>query len=125
VEVDPTRMCELLVGLPEVSVLGVVDVTGDPLRVHVEMRPDCRRCGGCGAAARVKERPEVELVDLPVFGRQARRVWRKHRLVCAHASCPVLSWTVEDPAIASPRLALTDTGLAAGSPSRSDGGGAR
>jgi transposase len=108
VEVDPTRMCELLVGLPEVSVLGVVDVIGDPLRVHVEMRTEGRRCGGCGAPARVKERPEVELVDLPVFGRQARLLWRKHRLMCVQAPCPVVSWTVENPAIAPPRLALTD-----------------
>ena len=39
VEVDPTRMCELLVGLPDVVVLGVVDAGGVvPLRVYVEMR---------------------------------------------------------------------------------------
>ena len=105
-EVDPTRMCELLVGLPAVMVLGVVDAGGGtPLRVHVEMRDGRRSCGSCGAAARVKERPEVELVDLPVFGRQAHLVWRKHRLICLRATCAVVSWTVEDLAIASPRLA--------------------
>jgi hypothetical protein len=39
VEVDPTRMCELLIGLPAVIVLGIVDEgAGSPLRVHVEMR---------------------------------------------------------------------------------------
>ncbi len=54
------------------------------------------------ATARVKERPEVELVDLPVFGRQARLVWRKHRLLYLKVACPVMSWTVEDLAIASP-----------------------
>ncbi len=108
-EVDPTRMCELLVGLPAVIILGVVDAGGaSPLRVHVEVRDGRRSCACCGAPARVKERPEVELVDLPVFGRQARLVWRKHRLVCVQATCSVGSWTVEDPAIASPRLALTD-----------------
>ena len=31
-------MCELLVGLPEVNVLGVVDVVDGVLRVHVETR---------------------------------------------------------------------------------------
>ncbi len=108
-EVDPTRMCELLVGLPAVIILGVVDaVAGTPLRVHVELRQGRRSCAGCGTPARVKERPEVELVDLPVFGRQARLVWRKHRLVCVRASCSVMSWTVEDLAIAAPRLGLTD-----------------
>lgn len=108
-EIHPTRMCELLVGLPEVIVLGIVDAGASaPLRVHVEMRGGRRCCAGCGGPARVKERPEVELVDLPVFGRQARLVWRKHRLVCVRPACPVVSWTVEDPAIAARRLALTD-----------------
>jgi len=102
-------MCELLVGLPAVIVLGVVDAgQPEPLGVYVEMRDGRRSCAGCGKPARVKERPEVELVDLPVFGRQARLVWRKHRLVCAQVECLVVSWTVEDPAIASPRLALTN-----------------
>ncbi len=108
-EVDPTRMCELLVGLPDVVVLGVVDEPGGrPLRVYVETRTETRCCIGCGVVARVKERPEVELVDLPVFGRRARLVWRKHRLVCVQTTCAVVSWTVEHPAIASPRLAMTD-----------------
>ena len=94
-EVDPTRMCELLVGLQAVIVLGVVDAgVAAPLRVHVEMRDARRSCAGCDAAARVKERPQVELVDLPVFGRQARLVWRKHRLVCVQVACPIVSWTV-------------------------------
>jgi len=102
-------MCELLVGLPAVIVLGVVDAGGRvPLRIHVEMREGRQSCAGCATPARVKERPEIELVDLPVFGRQARLVWRKHRLVCMQAVCAVVSWTVEEPAIAAPRLALTD-----------------
>jgi len=102
-------MCELLVGLPAVIVLGVVDERGSgPLRVLVELRDGLRVCSGCGGPARVKERPEVELVDLPVFGRRARLVWRKHRLVCLQVGCLVVSWTVENLAIASPRLALTD-----------------
>ncbi len=87
-ELDPMRMCELLVGLPAVIVLGVVDAGRRvPLRVHVEVRGGRRSCASCGEPARVKERPEVELVDLPVFGRQARLVWRKHRLVCMQADC--------------------------------------
>ncbi len=108
-EVDPTRMCQLLIGLPTVIVLGIVDEgDGSPLRVHVEMRSGRRACAGCRAASRIKERPEVSLVDLPAFGRQARLVWRKHRLVCVAVECPVLSWTVEDATIASPRPGLTD-----------------
>ena len=34
-ESDATRMCELLIGLPDVTVLGIVDEPG-PLVVHVE-----------------------------------------------------------------------------------------
>jgi hypothetical protein len=36
VETDATRMCALLVGLPDVNVIGVADVERQPLRVHVE-----------------------------------------------------------------------------------------
>ena len=105
-EVDPTRVCELLVGLPDVTVLGVVD--GRPLEVHVEIRKPRPMCTGCGTAARVKDRPVVDLVDLPAFGRPVRLRWRKHRWCCPSDTCPVGSWTGEDPRIAAPRLAMTD-----------------
>ena len=42
-EVDPTRICELLVGLPAVVVLGVDDGGDGPLRVHIETRVGVRR----------------------------------------------------------------------------------
>ena len=105
-DVDPTRMCELLVGLPDVVVMGVADVSGAALRVHVELRTAGRGCGGCSGVARVTERPEVGrpagvrpsgpagLAQAPVGVREGR--------------LPVMSRTVEDPAIAAPRLALTE-----------------
>ena len=98
-------MCELLVGLPEVNVLGVDDGP-DVLRVHVETRGPRPCCGECGGT--IKDRPVVELVDLPVFGRPARLVWRKHRWSCPDAACPLGSFTATDVRIAAPRLALTD-----------------
>src|SRR5258708_3123024 len=104
---DPTRMCALLVGLPAVTVLGVEDRRGEPVRVLVELSEPPPSCSSCGVPARVKDRRLVELVDLPVFGRPARLVWRKHRWVCASASCPTGSWTAINVAIAAPRLALT------------------
>jgi hypothetical protein len=55
----------------------------------------------------VKDRAAVPLVDLPVFGRQARLVWRKRRWCCPNRSCAVASWTELAPSIASPRLGLT------------------
>jgi len=106
---NPIRVCELLVGLPEVNVLGVVDGGGDePIRVHVECRLGRPACRGCGRVARVKERPLVELVDLPAFGRPARLVWRKHRFWCPDPGCDQGSWTAEDHRIGAPRLAMTD-----------------
>jgi transposase len=108
VESNPTRACELLVGLPDVDVLGVIDVAGRPIEVHVETRGDRPSCPGCGGRVVVKDRPPVRLVDLPCFGRPARLVWRKHRWACSVGSCPVGSWTAQDARIAAARVAMTD-----------------
>ncbi|MDP9441574.1 MAG: ISL3 family transposase [Actinomycetota bacterium] len=105
---DPTRMCELLVGLPDVNVLAVVDVPGEALRVVIETREQRPVCAGCNGTVVVKDRPNVELVDLGVFGRQARLIWRKRRWCCPSPSCSVGSWTGEQPAIAAARLGMTD-----------------
>ena len=107
-EVDPTRMCELLVGLPAVRVLGVVDHLGEPLQVHIETRTERPGCGGCGGPVTIKERPVVVLVDLPAFGRPTRLVWRKLRWSCVLTSCPVGSWTETVTTIAAARLVMTD-----------------
>ena len=105
---NATRACELLVGLPAVRVLGVEAPPGHQLRVEIECRTGRPACAGCGSIARVKDRPSVELVDLPCFGRPARLVWRKHRWVCPSTLCPVGSWTGEDTRIGAPRLVMTD-----------------
>ena len=107
-EVDPTRICELLVGLPDVNVLGVIDDPGCALRVVIEVRGERPVCARCGWPAQVKDRPVVELVDLPCFGRPVRLVWRKHRWECVNGSCPVRSWTGADVRIAAARSAMTD-----------------
>ncbi len=102
------RMCELLVGLPDVNVLAVADLGIGQVTVHVETvlagRPRCPRCA---TVATVKDRDPVELVDLPVFGRRARLVWSKRRWRCPTA-CGAASWTEHAPAIAASRLVLTD-----------------
>jgi hypothetical protein len=72
-------MCELLVGLPAVNVLAVDDEHGDMVVVRIESRSFAPPCPGCGGSVWVKDRPAVELVDLPCFGRPARLVWHKHR----------------------------------------------
>jgi transposase len=108
VECDPTRVCELLVGLPDVNVLGVDDERDALIVVHVEtggVRPSCASCSG---AVVIKDRPRVELVDLPCFGRATRLVWRKRRWSCPDATCATGSWTEDVPAIAASRLVMTD-----------------
>lgn len=106
-EFNPTRMCELLVGLPDVHVTAVEDRPDGPIVVHIEARLEQTWCTECGARAGVKERPVVELVDLACFGRPARLAWRKHRLCCREPLCPAGSWTYVDERIASPSMLLT------------------
>ena len=107
-EVDPTRVCELLVGLGDVTVLGAEDDQGGPVRVHVETRSPRPPCPGCGGAAWVKDRRRVELVDLAAFGRPARLVWHKRRWSCPAAGCATVSFTETASRIAAARLVMTD-----------------
>ena len=107
-ETNATRMCALLVGLPDVTVLGVEDRRDRPLRVHVETTAEIAGCAACGSRAWVKDRPVVALVDLPAFGRPAVLVWRKRRWRCPERDCEVRTWTETDPRIAPGRAAMTD-----------------
>ena len=101
-ETDPTRMCALLVGLPDVRVVGVGEWPRF-LRVVITTcvaRPTCV----CGSVVHGHGVREVELVDLPVFGRAVRLVWRKQRWRCPACGC---TSTEQQPEIASARCALT------------------
>jgi transposase len=100
-------MCEILVGLPEVNVLGVEDCEG-MLEIHVECRSSRPGCPECGVLAHLKDQRIVTLVDLPCFGRCTRLLWHKHRWRCPDPDCSNGSWTEEDERIAAPRLAMTD-----------------
>lgn len=101
-ETNPTRMCALLVGLPDVTVVGVGEWPCW-LRIVISIELERPRCG-CGQLAHRHGVREVELVDLPVFGRPARLVWRKQRWRCPGCG---RSWTEQHPAIASSRCAMT------------------
>jgi len=105
-EADPTRMCELLVGLGDVTVCGVGDWPSW-LRIGIETRRPRPSCSGCSTLAHGHGRRDVMLVDLPVFGRPSRLVWSKRRWVCPNPACAVGVWTEQDPEIASTRCALT------------------
>ena len=106
-ECDPTRVCERLVGLGDVEVLGVDDEPGEPLRVHIRRRMSRPDCGVCGGPLWSNGERQVELVDLPAFGRPARLVWHKRRWRCGQPRCPAGAVTEQAPEIASPREKLT------------------
>ncbi len=107
-ECDATRVCELLVGLPAITVLGVDDERDAPIVVHIETSDARPSCASCSGAVVIKDRPSVELVDLPCFGRPTRLVWRKRRWSCPNAACATSTWTEDVPAIAARRLVMTD-----------------
>jgi transposase len=94
-------MCGLLVGLPDVTVVGVGEW---PMWLRIVIATDSERPSCCGRPAHRHGVREVVLVDLPVFGRPARLVWRKQRWRCAICR---RSWTGQDPRIASARCGLT------------------
>ena len=105
-EQDPTRICELLVGLGDVDVVGVVDEPSGPLVVHVRTRHR-PVCGGCGGLVWSKDTSAVRLVDLPAFGHPVRLVWHKHRWFCPATDCSTGSFTEVAEEIAPVRSALT------------------
>ncbi len=107
-EHDPTRMCEVMVGLGGVDVVGVGECLDGVLEVEVRTRGVVRPlCPGCGGGVWSKGERRVGLVDLPAFGRPVRVGWRKHRWVCPDDGCGAGSFTEQDPRIAPERALLT------------------
>ena len=106
-ETNPTRMCELLIGLPDVNVVGVGEWPRW-LRIAITTRAERPRCPGCGGAVWQHDRVDVELVDLPCFGRQTRLLWSKQRWRCPNSRCAVVTFVETDARIADGRAAITD-----------------
>jgi transposase len=104
--VEPTEILEALVGLKDVRVLRY-ERNGPDVELVIEQLLDEIRCPTCTRVARVKERPVVRYVDLPVYGVPIRLAWKKHRMCCSDARCPVRSWTVADHRIAAKHCLLT------------------
>jgi transposase len=90
---NPTAINQCFVRLADVNILGVEDLGEGPLRVHVECVRVVQGCPQCGVIAYVKDRPEVELVDLPVYAHPTRLIWHKRRFMCPEVSCLMGSWT--------------------------------
>jgi transposase len=100
-------MCQLLVGLGDVTVLGVQERWLNlPLEVHIECKTDGPpRCPDCGQDGVLVDQRPVKHVDLPCFGRRTKLLWHKRRWRCP-AGCG--TWTEQDDRIAPPRHVLAD-----------------
>jgi len=66
VETDPKRALLWMIGLPDITFLGVEDGPGGVAKIHVETVARSAGCPSCGVLAQVKDRTRVELVDLPL-----------------------------------------------------------
>lgn len=106
-ETDATRMCELLVGLPDVNVVGVGEWP-EFLRIAITTRAERPTCPACGGSVWLHDRLEVELVDLPCFGRRTRLIWTQQRWRCPNVVCGVVTFVEVDDRIADQRAAITD-----------------
>ena len=93
-------------GLKDVRVLRYAR-RGREVELVIEQVVSDPRCPGCGGPARVKERPVVRYVDLPVYGTAMRLGWRKHRMRCPDRGCPRQSWVLADHRIAAKQCLLT------------------
>lgn len=64
VETDSTRVCEVIVGLGDVEILGVDDRKGKPLRLEARGTRPRPACGGCGGRLWSKGARAVLLAEL-------------------------------------------------------------
>lgn len=103
---DPSEILQALVGLKDVAVLAYRRDRSD-VELLIEQIAPVMFCPACGASARVKDRPIIRYVDLPVYGQPMRLGWRKHRLICPQQACPQGSWTSTDHRIAAKQCLLT------------------
>src|SRR5271168_2778985 len=102
---DATGLAEALLGLDGFAVLAVEETPSEVI-VTVETIADFVGCAACGVRAVAKDRIQVEIRDLPCFGRPARLVWLKRRWRCADPDCAAKTWT-EGSKHVPPRAVLT------------------
>lgn len=103
---NPNDILGALVGLKDVRILRL-ERTGPHVELVVEREIGVVACPTCGERARVKDRPRVSYVDLPVYARPMTLTWKKHRLRCVNEACAATTWMFEDHRIAAKGCLLT------------------
>jgi transposase len=103
---DPSEIVQALVGLKDVRVLAY-ERRGPDVSLVIEQVLAQVRCPSCGGVARVKDRPVVTYIDLPVFAKPMKLTWRKHRMRCLDPACEMTSWVLMDHRIAAKSCLLT------------------
>ena len=106
-ETDGGRVCEVLVGLGEVDLVGVEELVGDRLGMTIRSLGPRPVCGQCGERVWSKGDQAVRLVDSPAFGRRVQLRWRKRRWMCPSQDCGVKSFAEQYRSVA-PQRALLD-----------------
>ncbi len=103
---DPSEILEALVGLKDVRVVSY-ERHALEAELCIEQVLGPVTCPDCSQSARVKERPIVAYIDLPVYGHPMRLLWKKHRMRCVNEHCPTKSWVMGDHCIAAKNCLLT------------------
>jgi hypothetical protein len=85
---DPREIVEMLLGIPDVRVLGLVEDDAG-LRVEVETTPENANCASCGHPAVPYGRRVVDMKSRqPMFGRLLALSWKTRGWRCENAACP-------------------------------------
>jgi hypothetical protein len=93
---DHSEILEALVGLKDVVVLHD-ERRGPDVELAIEqLIRDPVRCPSCAVEARVKDRPVVHHVDVPVYGTPMSLAWKKHRMRCVNERCAKKTWMLSD-----------------------------
>ena len=94
-------LCVLFPQLAGLEITGVEDL-GNTVRVVARTGAGPLACRGCGAvSARVHDRYERRLADLPCGGRSVEVVLQVRRLCCGNPACPVATFAEQVPGLTS------------------------
>jgi hypothetical protein len=91
---DGIAMVELLLGLPDMRVLGVAEGDGE-LVVTVETTAERAWCPACGVRAQAQDRSIRSVRDRSCFGRPVRLEVDRRRWRCRERLCSMKTWTEE------------------------------